>query len=418
MRKALFFLRHYNDIDHITPVITKWVESGNSCDVVLLKNTKLADDFRIQFLNMLKGVRIARLFEILPLHEFVGWQLQTILLNQRLRRSFFGAWINALTSIYDSKKRMRIWRAVSGRLLSRSFSDQAGGVVVFDWITRNSPICLEWVETIVAVAQSKGLGTVSLPHGDSPHISQLIRHGEWRLAPDDMYSAGRIFDKLVVPNALCATRFQPCMNDASLAILGSPRYCDEWLLRLKMIIPPSPLKKSDSRLKIVFFLRKDDFTIFWEEVGEVIFMIAAFPGTELIIKLHTRGGWRQSLTRDKSLLNLKNVHIAKENIHSTHLMDWADIMIDLATSVVYEAVKAGKPVLAADYLHAGRSTMAAYMPETELKCRDDVYHKIDIFLQKGCDSFYVEAHRQRFIREIIDGPNADVLSRYVAMLKE
>ena len=208
------------------------------------------------------------------------------------------------------------------------------------------------------------------------------------------------------------------MNDASLAILGSPRYCDEWLLRLKMIIPPSPLKKSDSRLKIVFFLRKDDFTIFWEEVGEVIFMIAAFPGTELIIKPHTRGGWRQSLTRDKSLLNLKNVHIAKENIHSTHLMDWADIMIDLATSVVYEAVKAGKPVLAADYLHAGRSTMAAYMPETELKCRDDVYHKIDIFLQKGCDSFYVEAHRQRFIREIIDGPNADVLSRYVAMLKE
>ena len=418
MKKALFFLRHYNDIDHITPVITKWVESGNRCDIVLLKKARLADDFRIQFLNSLNGVRIARLFEILPLHQFVGWQLQTILLNQRLRRSFFGAWMNALTSIYDVQKRMRIWDAVSERLLKRSFADQTGGVVVFDWITRNSPVCLEWVETIVSMAHARGLGAVSLPHGDSPHASQLIRHGEWRLAPDDMYSAGRIFDKLVVPNALCATRFQPFMAEASLAILGSPRYCDEWLLRLKMIIPPSPLKNSDSRLKLVFFLRKDDFTIFWEEVGEVIHLIAAFPGTELIIKPHTRGGWRQSLTRDKSLLYLKNVHVAEDNAHSTHLMEWADVMIDLATSVVFEAVKAGKPVLAADYLHAGRSTIADYMPETELKCRDDVYHKIDTFLQKGCDSFYVEAHRQRFIQEVIDGLDSDVLSRYVALLEK
>jgi len=418
MKKALFFLRHYNDIDHITPVITKWVESGNSCDIVLLKKARIVDDFRIQFLSTLKGVRIARLFEILPLHEFVGWQLQTILLNQRLRRSFFGKWIHTLNRICDAKKRMRVWNTVSERLLNRSFIDQSGGVIVFDWITRNSPVCLEWVENIVSKAHTRGLGAVSLPHGDSPHASQLIRHGEWRLTPDDMYSAGRIFDKLVIPNELCAKRFQPFMGDASLAILGSPRYCDEWLCRLKAIIPPSPLKHSDSRLKIVFFLRKDDFTIFWEELGVVIHMIAAFPDTELIIKPHTRGGWRQSLTRDKSLLNLQNVHVAEDNTHSTHLMDWADVMIDLATSVVFEAVKAGKPVLAADYLHAGRSTVAVYMPETELKCRDDVYHKIDTFLQQGCDSFYIEENRKRFIEEMIDGPDSDVLSRYVALLKE
>ncbi|SCY77845.1 hypothetical protein SAMN05216420_11841, partial [Nitrosospira sp. Nl5] len=30
--KALFFLRHYNDIDHITPVISKWIASGHTCD--------------------------------------------------------------------------------------------------------------------------------------------------------------------------------------------------------------------------------------------------------------------------------------------------------------------------------------------------------------------------------------------------
>jgi len=71
--------------------------------------------------------------------------------------------------------------------------------------------------------------------------------------------------------------------------------------------------------------------------------------------------------------------------------------------VVFEAVRAKKPVLAADYLIAGRSTVADYMPETELRCRDDVYEKINNFLTNGCDSFYIEAHRQRFLKEMLDG---------------
>src|SRR5690606_11775166 len=109
-----------------------------------------------------------------------------------------------------------------------------------------------------------------------------------------------------------------------------------------------------------------------EEVSEIVGMIAAFPEVELVIKPHTRGGWKQPLTGSASLRKLANVRVAEDSEHSISLMNWADIIIDLATSVAFEAIKAGKPVLAADYLHAGRSAMAHFMPETELKCRDDV----------------------------------------------
>jgi hypothetical protein len=165
------------------------------------------------------------------------------------------------------------------------------------------------------------------------------------------------------------------------------------------------------------FLRKSNFTTFWEEVEEVVGMIAAFPGVELVIKPHTRGGWRQPLTRNASLRRLPNVSVAADNVHSIPLMNWADVIIDLATSVVFEAVKAKKPVLAADYLHAGRSALAHFMPETELKCRDDVYTRINEFLSSGCDSFYVEEHRHRFIDEMLHAGGADVLPRYVALLE-
>lgn len=418
--KALFFLRHYNDIDHITPVISKWIESGHHCDVVLVGHPKFLSDYRIEFLNKLDRVRLAHIRDLLPPPEFLRWRLQMLLLVSSVRRLFFiGRLVEILARTYNAKRREPIWRSTTRRLLERSFEDGAGGVVVFDWITRDSPISVEWVETVVATARAMGFGTVSLPHGDSPHANRLIRHHEWVLKPDALFSAAKIFDKLVVPNELCATRFRPFLDDRAIGVLGSPRYCDEWLSKLAKLSPPRPLGAgSGGQLKIVIFLRKSNFTTFWEEVGEVVGMIAAFPGVELVIKPHTRGGWRQPLTGDASLRRLPNVSVAADNVHSIHLMNWADVIIDLATSVVFEAVKAKKPVLAADYLHAGRSALAHFMPETELKCRDDVYRRIDEFLSNGCGFFYVEEHRQRFIDEMLHAGGADVLPRYVALLEE
>ncbi len=415
--KALFFLRHYNDIDHITPIISKWVGSGHQCDVVLIGSIKFRKDFRVQFLSKLKGVRVTHIRELFSLLEYIKWRLQMLLLTRNLRRLFIGPLISKLADKFHAEKREPLWRHTASKLLTRSFDNQQNGVIAFDWIERNSVICVEWVEIVVAMARDRGLGTVSLPHGDSPHANQLIRRGERSLEPDTLFSTAKIFDKLVVPNELCAKRFRPFLNDESIAVLGSPRFCEEWLPKLAEILPPSPLTKSDTRLKIVMFLRKDNFTTFWEEVGEVTQMISAFPNVELIIKPHTRSGWKQSLTKDKAIQRLTNVSIAKDNAHSAHLMNWADIIIDIATSVVFEAVRQKKPVLAADYLHAGRSTIASYMPETELKCRDDVYIKIDDFLSNGYDSFYVEEHRQQFLNEILDVGGVDVLPRYVHLLE-
>lgn len=418
--KALFFLRHYNDIDHMTPVIHKWITSGHTCDIVLIGNSRFRNDYRIEFLRGLKGVRMAYIGDVLPPVEFIGWFLQTLILIRSLRRPFIGPIMAALAKWYDAGRRAPLWHSTAQRLLKRCFGDDAapGGVVAFDWIERNSSICVEWVEIVLSTARTMGLGVVSLPHGDSPHASQLIRRRELRLEPDTTFSNAGIFDKVVVPNELCSIRFRPFMNDDKLKVLGSPRYCDEWLAKVAELMPPSPLARSDSRLKVVLFLRKSNFSTFWEEVGEVVRIVAGFPGVELVIKPHTRGGWQQSLTKSASLRRLSNVSVAG-SMHSIHLMNWADVIIDLATSVVFEAVRKKKPVLAADYLHAGRSALAEYLPETELRCRDDVYRQIERFLAQGCADFYVEAHHQRFVKEMINaGEETDVLSRYVALLEE
>ena len=417
--KALFFLRHYNDIDHVTPVIHQWIGSGHQCDVVLIGSMQFRNDFRVKYLSKLQGVRVAHMKELFSLTDYLKWRLKMLILTRNVRRKkILGRLAKKLAERIDKKKREPLWRQTAGFLLDRCFGNDNKGVVSFDWIERNSVICVEWVEVVVAMAKERGFGTISLPHGDSPHYSQLIRRGEYRVEPDKTFSAATMFDKVVVPNELCAIRFRPFMTENQLAVLGSPRYCEAWLKILSGLMPQSPLTRSDSQLKIVMFLRKANFTTFWEEVGEVVHLIAAFPGVELIIKPHTRSGWKQSLTKDSSIRKLPNVSVASDDAHSVHLMNWADVIIDLATSVVFEAVRAKKPVLAADYLIAARSAVAYYMPETELKCRDDVYEKMKHFLANGFDDFYIEEHRQRFINEMLDYPDANVLPRYVALLEE
>lgn len=417
--RALFFLRHYNDIDHVTPVVYQWIGSGHQCDVVLIGSTQFRRDFRVKYLSQLQGVRLAHMNELFSWTDYCKWRLQMLILTRNVRRiKLIGRLAEKLADRFDEKKRNPLWRHTAKFLLDRCFGNAGKGVVAFDWIERNSVICVEWVEVVIAMAKERGLGTVSLPHGDSPHASQLIRRGERRAEPDATFSAATIFDKVVVPNELCAIRFRPFMTDSQLAVLGSPRYCEAWLKVLAGLMPPSPLAGSDDKLKIVIFLRKANFTTFWEEVGEVVHMLAEFPAVELIIKPHTRSGWKQSLTKDSSIKKLANVSVAGDEAHSVHLMNWADVIIDLATSVVFEAVRAKKPVLAADYLIAARSAVAYYMPETELKCRDDVYEKIDYFLANGFDSFYVEEHRQRFLKEMLDYPDANVLPRYVSLLEQ
>jgi len=415
--KALFFLRHYNDIDHVTPVAHKWIERGHICDVVLMAGGQFRKDYRIVYLESLSGVRVAGIDEILSRWQYFRMGAQKLLLDRNLRGYLPGIVLRLFDRLLGAEKRTAFWEKIARRILQRSFAGGESGVVAFDWISSNSVFPIEFVRAVVATAHGMGLKAVSLPHGDSPHANKLVRVEELRLVPHTKFAAAEMFDRIVVPNELCASRFRPFVDDSRVAVLGSPRYCNEWLSKLETLLPASPLRKDPDKLKIVLFLRKRVFSIFWDEVDRVVRLLTAFPGVDLIVKAHTRGGWRQPLSRNPALRGIPNLRFVAAEVHSAHLLDWADVIVDIATSVAFEAVKMKKPVLAADYLHAGTSTVAQYIPECMLTCRDDVYAKVDDFLENGCDDFYTEAHRRRFLAEIVDVPDPAVLPRYVDLLE-
>jgi len=415
--QALFFLRHYNDIDHITPVIYKWAKQGHTCDIVLIGEGHFRNDYRIGYLSSLAPVRLAHIDEILSRKQALQMRVQKMMLYRYFRAGAPGFVTHALDMAFSPRKRAAFWQLIARILLQRSFASGEPGVVAFDWISSNSVLPVEFVQSVVYAARELGLATVSLPHGDSPHANVLIRTNELRIEPQQKFAAAGIFDRVVVPNELCASRYRPFLSNSKIAVLGSARYCDEWLAKLEHLLPPSPLKADPEKLKLVMFLRRREFSIFWDEVHRVIQLLAAFPRVDLIVKAHTRGGWSNPLSRSIALNRLENVRFLASDIHSAHLLAWADAVIDIATSVSFESVKTNQPVLAADYLHAGISTVGTYMPECVLNCRDDVYTKVERLLKEGCENFYADDHRRKFLNEIIDVPDANVLPRYVKLLE-
>ena len=153
-------------------------------------------------------------------------------------------------------------------------------------------------------------------------------------------------------------------------------------------------------------------------------LIVQFPDVYLIVKHHPRNRSAKKLTQKligmypEVRQNLdRNLKFIYSGVNSGSLLNWADLIIDLGTSVTWEAVKQNKPVFMIEYLYANHSTIAHYIKSTEIKCRDELYDTLQEFIKDKDRKFYDDAERRRFIKEIIDVPDKHVLERYCSFLE-
>ncbi|SFK61511.1 hypothetical protein SAMN05216302_101096 [Nitrosomonas aestuarii] len=229
--------RHYNDIDHITPVVYKWSRSGYRCTVILIGFADVSNDYRIQFLSMLACVRVIDIRVLLTGTDYIQFRLINLVLyghsSQYLNRQCY----QLLEILWPVGRRRQFWNKVAEKLLKTAFAHNSEGVVVFDWISQKSVLPLEFVRHVLAIYRARGDVSISLPHGDSPHFNELIRNHDFRIEPQIKYAHSDMFDYIVCPNELCAKRYRPFINGTKIKVLGSARYSDEWLGILSKLLP-------------------------------------------------------------------------------------------------------------------------------------------------------------------------------------
>jgi hypothetical protein len=414
-QRAIFFLRHSNDIDHIAPIIHKWAKLEVApASVVVWSGPELVEDYRLRFVKQSGDVSVRWIGEYLSAAQRVRWREMHRIWGQRAS-GLSGKVARGVARVLSLRPMIDL--DLAERLLQTELAGADRGFVGFDWIVSSNLRRL--IAPIVQASRRMGLPTVSLPHGDSPYANRMfylehLNYGFWRDFNDPQ------FDHVVVPNELTAGRYLPFRPSEQVHILGSPRFNAEWVPVLHSITPEFTEPASDGCLKVVMFLRNAVFPVFWDELPRVVSLITSFSDVFLVIRHHPRvgGAWprRASRALARTGERLSKGRLVADDVPSSALVRWADLVLDMGSSIVSEAIALGKPILAMENLHANVSTAARFMPGSAIRCRDDLYDALKESLSDHAARRYSGAERDEYIRSVLDQGEADVLGRHVRFL--
>jgi tetratricopeptide (TPR) repeat protein len=395
----VFFIRDDASLDHSVPIIHTWTESLMcSVLIILMENGAESEDPRLrQLLNRPGKVQIV--------------------------------WLN------------QIWPASAGGVddfMRHIVPPGHRSAICFDHVDS------EFSQIIASAARRRAIACIAFPHGEIPYINLLTSADHIALEPSSRANFDH-FDTVLTSSDLYVQKYTPRDSEKYLT-MGSSRYNSRWLAVLDNIVPAFSTTSLDG-LRIALFLPKAGKQVFWEELVASVKTILLLDGLNLVISHHPRKILSESTVRDTDG-GVSNVLSERESVPfpgtlndamhgvgttskiiygdvlSTSLVRWADVCISLGTSITFEAVVRGKPVIELSYCHGNYSTIAKFLPETDHRSRDHligtlrkILHQTNSSTKEPLDSYYDEADRNCFISELIDGGGPDVLAAYSAFLR-
>lgn len=442
MQRYLFFLRHYNDVDNITPAIFFFLnsDSRNRADLIFYhegydfhrdENIKFLlsefdDRVSVSWLGSFFGISSEAEFKRFGAKVNLIGRLRSILVN-------FGFDMQLFLRRVNSRKYFNKVLRFAGRtglislemirldLVDRSIVDEAlrkvlnkykfPTLVVFDVVRSYA------VKGILNSLRRLGIKKViCLP------VSPLINYNVLReekfvdfasdaFLRDHDYSG---FDAVGFVDLNFVDSYQKLLSLLGLKdtltgrtkALGSIRYCSEWMaVRERYLIPA--YGQLTSRKKVVFFLSRLSGNVNAAEVDSVLRILADFHEFDIVIKGHTR-------ENAGSVLSFKNITLA-DDISSSSLIDWSDIIMFWSTSVAIEGYLKGKVMICLAYLSGNLNLYEKYNAGCIARCRDDVVKALHA-LSTGKDLEYSQSGQVKFIKEIVEAGGSSVPKNYLEFM--
>ena len=412
----LFFTRHFNDIDHIAPIVWK-LKKDNYPVAVYCMNPQydIRSDYRLQFLKN-EGVPVDYLHDAFDQHHGLFHNIMQAFIQKcsNLRRRIEG------DESGQSGKLPRMLGKVVGSLMTvsykitrliyyndrwaRSIIERTGAqVICFDHIMPK----LFVVDTFLKASRQMSIPSLALPHG-----VYLYTNAATKPKATDGHRLAKFnrFDYIIVTNKLRkALLAHSGVAEDKIFVLGSARYCSEWLEQNRKILPGGfdAGSKESGKLKVVLMPSKPQCRLDVERMFRTCRILADLEGVEAMIKPHTRISSQKHVFDNIPLPDVSHVLTAE-------LCDWADVLINVGSSVITDALMREKPVLYLKYLHDNTTLFEelgacwTIHDETELK---------NALLALQADKNHMPYSKEsvaNFLTEVVNGGSnsSDVLGRY------
>ncbi len=412
----LFFVRDFNDIDHITPVVWK-MKRGNYPVAVYCLNPEydIQSDYRLNFLKE-SGVRVDYIYNLIDLQS--GWLLRVI-------RGIY-LWCLEVQKGSEDKGRQqpasrskalgRLAEKTAHRLyklLRKKFYDSnwaqnileqsQASVLCFDWIRPHKYV----VESLLQAAKAMSIPTVSLPHGVFLYTNDTVQTGSKKKGQFERYNH---FDHVIVQNRLFKeTISKSGVNADKISFLGSARYCKEWMAQNNEILPRKIQSANDDsgKLKVIFMTTRPHYRIDVERMINTFNLLSKLEGIEVMIKPHTRSGKEADMYANLPLSNVAD-------LSSIELCEWADVTLVIASSIIIETLIRRKPVLYLKYLHANITEYEEMGACWTIGSETELQEALLSLRDGQRDLPYTDEDVNRWLTEIIYGgrPERDVLQEY------
>ncbi|WP_323798173.1 hypothetical protein [Nisaea sp.] len=394
MRRLVFFARHNNDLDHFAPLVWKWTsQPDKDAWIVLMSDQLKLEDFRLSMLARTGRVKIVtQAMTVSAAAEFHGRANETTCSPQEL--------------------------------VAFLINDAEAAGLIFDHSRSQDTL------DIVSAAQLMGVKTVGVPHGDDPFLNYMITINDIRLSEARVSADPGPFDLYISPTRIHERRKTEKWQNR-YAVLGLPRFCMEWLQVLDSELKPLHIPEREGTLKLMFFIRNAKYAVFWEEFSRLLAMLLQFPDVTVLVAKHPRTFQRRggagpidvSLPNPSEISQIHNssrlIYQEADEFHASQLIGWADAVLSLGTSVVYEAVQRGKPVFEIEYLHPNKTVIGAIFPNAKIETRDDMFKWMRRLKKNSSqENFYAPNELKKFRELCIEVGEQDVLANYISRIDE
>lgn len=443
----IFFVRKFNDVDNMTPIIYKMAESKREEVVVLSLNPgyPLEQDYHFKFLREGYGLRVDYVYNYcVPtlLHRFFATLMCGPLSKlPRLRAKGFisSLLLGGNTSAAAKEKPFQnpgdyiVWaasrlynkyfhRRIYGRVLKPRVFNQRWAkkmllkakpsLLVFDPVKRE-----QWVSgAILDAAKELNIPTVSVPHGmiwytNDLFSDTLVKRGKL----PDYGRKNSLFDFFVVK----CQRYKEYlvragMSPEKIIVLGSARYCEEWSkLHYKLTGASGSVAgiPSNGRLKVVFMDFPAVYRINVDAVEDTIYKLSNLDFIQLLIKPHTRSN---RMSTDK----LGHAARVVSEIPSINLCMWADVIMGTSSSILLEAYLQDKVLLYPKYFHQNTMLFEEFNACWKVSNYQELEEALRTLSKNPTYKPYSKEDVERVLTEVVYGgtKGRDVLSGYVDFL--
>jgi len=339
-KSFVFVMRGAAEIDQVAPVMWQSLEMGQPVAAIIPSEYKAADDFRLSFLATYPRFTLHHLpsaaFAPSGLRKYgrIRWNAVRM---QRLLRS-----INAGLCVFES---------------GDGVTDIAKADGVLSRVRR--ALFTDFVPQAQLAAKKLGLPTVALPHGHSTklnlirskHVEQTLENNNGKLpfANRDsfdayVFSAGYHRDVLVGNST---------MSGNNAEVWGSARFSREWLNVLYRVAPQVhlPALNGVQRHRVLFFLPKWHNMVDRGATISLFHALGKLANIQLVISGHVRGDDTQlSASETAEIAALPSVVFAPQGANSVSLIRKCNALIDVDSSIAFDAVQLGKLYIRPKYL--------------------------------------------------------------------